>query len=129
MADDLLDRGDREIAVGGPHHALEEGAVEEQIAELAPEPAEDGPLPRDVRPAGEDPVQRRVPLQAGDERRGVGAEPGRWRPEGALERAARPRLERPHRDLVEAERLEEPRREPGKARLGHDHLHPGRGHR
>ena len=52
----------------------------------------------------------------------VGAEPRRRRAERALERAARPRVERPDRRLVEAERLEEPRREPREARSRDDDL-------
>ena len=52
---------------------------------------------------------------------------GRRRAEDALERAARPRVQRPDRGTIEPEGLEEPRGELGEPELGHDHLHARRG--
>ena len=107
--------------------ALEERPVDEQIAELLTQPREPGPRAGEARAAAQGLVQRRMALEARDERRGVGAESRRRRAEDALERAARPGVERPDRGTIEPEWLEEPRGELGEAELGHDHLHARRG--
>ncbi len=100
----------------GGDDRLEEGAVDEEVAELAPQRTERGARHGEARPPPERLVQRRVALQSRDERRRLLDEPRRRDAERALEGAARPGVHGPHLRPVEAERLEEPRPRAGRGR-------------
>ncbi len=116
----LVDGGGREPTRRGGHHELEERPVPEEVAELAPERTERGAHRGEAGPAAEGLVERRVALQPGDERGRLLGEPRRRDAEHALERAAGPGVDGPDLSPVQAEGLEEPRREEREPGLGDD---------
>jgi hypothetical protein len=67
-------------------------------------------------------VERRVALQAGDQRRRLGAEPGRGRGEGRLEGGPGPVVEGADRHPFEAQRRQQADRQAGQPGLRHHHL-------